>query len=191
VNVRIILLLCACIGPFPVVGFEEAAAVSVQIEASGYSSIMRGLPWEFRQIFSSKGQAEDGANAETRHDFVSAEPVRSARRGAFCLKADFTISEFRDQAMAERRWQTLRQKAQPDLGLSCAWDYLVFRDRAICQLHAACTFSDQSFDTMAANLRAMLPEQEKDTGHQIRCNCGGGCRRGAGMAPREDHRLPR
>jgi hypothetical protein len=77
------------------------------------------------------------------------------------------------------------------MGLSYAWDFLLFRDQTIYHLHAACTFSDHSFDTMAANLSAVLPGQENETAQTIRCSCGGGYRGGASVQSIDSGGIPR
>ena len=163
----------------------------VDIGASDYSALVQGLPWEFKQISSSIAAEQGGASAQTRYDFVSAEPVRRDAQGALYLRADLTVSQFVEEGIAESRWRALQEKAHPDMGLSYAWDYLIFRGQAIYHLHAACSFSDRSFDTMVANLSAMFSRQEEAAEQTIRCNCGGGCRGGVTRQSIDSGGVPR
>jgi len=157
-------------------GFEARSAVSVDVGANDYSALVRGLPWEFRQTSSLIVSKQGEAGAQTRYDFVSSEPIRTGARGTVYLRAKLTVSEFSGVGIAHDHWRAMRGKAHPDMGLSYAWDYLIFREQAIYHLHAACTFSERSFDTMVANLSAIFPQQVDETAQTIRCNCGGGCR---------------
>ncbi len=177
-NVITLVCVCSALGLFALLGFEVRAAPSVDVGSGGYSEVMRGLPWEFKATANSMSAAEREGGYETRYDFVSVEPVGRDASGALYLRADLSVSEFGAAGIAESGWRALRQKAHPDMGLSYAWDYLIFRGQTIYHLHAACTFSDRSFDTMVGNLSAMLPQQENEAAPTIRCRCGGGCRGG-------------
>ena len=152
--------------------------MTVDVAASDYSELMQGLPWEFKRNSSSITAEEGDASAEIRWEFVSAKPVRMSAGGSLYLRADLTVSEFGKAGVAESRWQALLEKAHPDMGLSYAWDYLIFRGQVIYRLHADCTFSDSGFDSMIANLKAMLPQEDIEKAQTIRCSCGGGCRGG-------------
>ena len=66
---------------------------------------------------------------------------------------------------------TLLAGADPDIGLSYAWDRLLLSGAVVYRLHAGCLWSEENFRRLAGRLEAVVwPHQ------RVACRCGGSCR---------------
>jgi hypothetical protein len=108
----------------------------------------------------------------------SAAPAAQSAASAIYLRATLTISTRGDGEAAAELERRLAL-ADPDTGLSYAWDYVVAAADSIVHLHADCTFSAESFQKVALALARKLTSSEAAAPVSFWCRCGGGCRAGA------------
>ena len=140
-----------------------------------YSVILEGLPWEFKHTSTPLGEKPEKAETSIRYDFVSIKPLKKTARGAVYLKADLTVTSYKNSEAAAQALRNIQGKAHPDMGLSYAWDYLLLQEKRLNHLHSGCMISEENFDIMVHNLRKHI-FQEGDVAHaDLRCRCGGGC----------------
>lgn len=132
-------------------------------------------------------EAAEAGEEGHRFRLRSAEPAGRSASGALYLRATVTLSEAADAAAeVDRRLAA----ADPDVGLGYAWDFVVGAAGEVVHLHAGCTFSEESFQTVARALAAKLSGAGPPA--SFSCRCGGGCRAGPPFAAarREPLRLP-
>ncbi len=159
------LLLALAGGPAAATLVDERNAVD----------LFAGLPVPF--VVEGVEDGEAGRVLSLR----SSEPVGRNTAGALYLRATLTISGLGDAdpaAEIERRLAA----ADPDIGLSYAWDYVAAGGGPVFHLHAGCTFSEESFRKVARALAARLAGAGGDSSASFWCRCGGGCRAGAPFA---------
>jgi hypothetical protein len=111
----------------------------------------------------------------------SAEPMERSAGGALYLRATVTVSSLVDLEAKAEIAQRLAA-ADPDIGLSYAWDYVVADSDSVVHLHAACTFSEKRFQKVAQALARRLVGADTGPPASFWCRCGGGCRVGAPFA---------
>ena len=111
----------------------------------------------------------------------SAEPTGRTSAGAVYLRATLTVSSHDEAEAASAAVERRLAEADPDTGLSYAWDYVAAAGDSLVHLHAPCTFSEESFRTVAEALAQKL----SSTGMQAAfwCRCGSGCRAPAPFSP--------
>ena len=135
--------------------------------------------------------AEDGEQGRLFR-LRSAEPAGQSAAGALYLRATLTISPAPEAAAGAAEIARRLAAADPDLGLSYAWDYVSAGAGSIFHLHAECTFSEESFGKVARALARRLVGAAAPPGASFWCRCGAGCRPGAPFEPASDSaaRLP-
>ena len=131
-------------------------------------TIIQDLPWEFSV---STEQSDAGETTQTL--FVSNKPIQNSPAGNVFLRASLTTRIFDTSTVAAEAFAEQVHGADPDTGLTYAWDLVLLDDTRIHHLHADCLFSEEAFDTMSANLYRVI---SGDTPRALRCRCGGGCR---------------
>lgn len=147
-------------------------------------AIISGLPWEF---FVSGMRKEQEARTsvleaprpvgEFVHNIESSKPcARSGSQGdRTCLRANLTSRSFSDPARARQRYLEMLDSADPDTGLTYAWDLVILNGRHLYRLHAGCLFSEDSFESMSSRLATAVIGQDGSAARRFVCRCGGGC----------------
>ena len=137
------------------------------------TELFAGLPTPFVV------EAEETGEAGRRFRLRSAEPIERRASGNLYLRATVAISSAADAAAATAEVQRRLAAADPDTGLSYAWDYVAAGDGSVAHLHAACTFSEESFHQVARALARALDPAGAEPPAAFWCRCGGGCRAGS------------
>lgn len=169
--IRILLLAAAatagCGDPSAVRSESPGPAPLTGVRQPVPESIVRDLGWRFVV------KTEEVDHSRTiRHEYVSVEPVDESPTERTFLRASLTTTLFPTEEQALATFTELAASADPDVGLSYAWDYVVLDGPRIFHLHAGCLFSDDAFAVMTGNLdrwAAAGPDRV------LRCRCGGGC----------------
>ena len=140
-----------------------------------YSVIVDGLPWVSDQLPVTMIDGEETALRSSRYEFVSKEPLGKTQEGSTRIKVELSVTDYGTPELAEENFLLIREAADPDMGLSYAWDYLLRQERAIYHLHTGCIVSEANFDIMVSNLTAAVSREGEGDAHVLRCRCGGGC----------------
>ncbi len=119
------------------------------------------LGWKFSHV-------ERAETSKTVHSFKSTKPV--AKRT--WLRFHVTVRDFETQPQATAAFQTLVRRADPNQGLSYAWDTVLLADKQVVHLAAPCLFSRKNYGRLAANLRGVVGAKAT---RSIHCHCGSGC----------------
>ncbi len=164
-------LLLAIVGAAPVAA-ETIAATNLEA-----AELLADLPWAFEVTVGPHEPGEPGGGEEavktTWYRFKSTTPDTTTAPGDVYLRAELTTYEHADAQSARAGFDDLLASADPDIGLSYAWDRLLRSGAVIYHLHAECTFSEETFQQVAGRLEAALLRQPD---LRVACRCGGGCR---------------
>ncbi len=165
----VLVLVAAGCGKAPLPPDKPSAIPSAELGQKHFSpeTITQGLPWKF-----SVSTEQSNAAETTRTLFVSSEPLENSGGKTIFLRASLETRKFDQSAQAAEVFAEQAHDAHPDMGLTYAWDLLVLDGTQLHRLHAPCLFSEESFDTMSANLLEMISPA---TSQVLRCRCGGGC----------------
>ncbi len=168
-----------------VVGLAAAAAAAETIAGTDLEAaeLVADLPWAFE--VTVEPATEEAAVRTTRYRFKSTAPVEKTAAGAIYLRANLTALEYADASSAETAFEELLAGADPNIGLSYAWDKLLLSGTLIYRVHAGCIFSEENFRRMAERLEGAV---RRRTGADLRvatCWCGGGCQEAPTAAPPE------
>lgn len=123
--------------------------------------------------------------------FRSSQPIDQTSDGRLYARASLRVES---RSGAEQAAAEIRRRladADPDTGISYAWDFLTSAENRVLHLHAECTLPPDSFHQLMNRLTART-EAAANPGPSISCRCGGGCEGlAAGGAPDEvpDHPL--
>ncbi len=137
--------------------------------------VMAGAAWEF-DIGRCEGVAVLDDADEVAQCLVSSRPYKSMASGDLFLRARLVTRHFATPAEVATHYQEIVAAADPDTGLSYAWDLVVTRGRYLYRLHAACAFSGEVYRAMADRLKQAVREGGQAPSHTLRCRCGGGCK---------------
>lgn len=156
------------------IGFQSLSGVSLagaepKCMIPGSSSpcinLVSGLPWQFTVVERSE--------QNHRILFKSEKPVNQS---GLYLKMSLDIVDYDNhEAAVETFFQTCR-KADPDMGISYAWDLVTVRDKRLFHLHAACTLAERHFESLVKSLEQVVPATDQSSSLTLLCRCGGGCR---------------
>ncbi len=135
---------------------------------------MADLPWTFEVTVVPATEAS--AVATTRYRFRSTTPNTRTAPGDVYLRAELTAIKHADAEAAEAAFEELLAGADPDTGLTYAWDHLLLSGPLIYRLHAECTFSEESFRRMAERSETAVRRRKGADLRVVACRCGGGCR---------------
>ena len=135
-------------------------------------ALFSDLPMAFEVRSAEEG--EQGRTVRLR----STEPTGEGAAGDVYLRATVTIASLGDTAAGYEIRRRLAA-ADPDIGLSYAWDYVAADDGTVVHLHADCTFSEKSFRSVARALARQLAGAGAAPAESFWCRCGGRCRSGA------------
>jgi hypothetical protein len=144
-------------------------------------ALTRDLPWDFEVV--AVEQVTDGP-VSTAAELVrgerirlrSREPVTRAAAGPLYLRVELTSLRFADPSEASMALDDLLARADPDTGLSYAWDVALAAGCRLHLLHAPCTLAEQHVATMAAALEQAVVVDPEHRPRVAWCRCGGGCR---------------
>jgi len=119
------------------------------------------LAWKF-------SHTERTEETKTVHSFKTKKPVSDRTYLRFYV----TLTDFETRDAATAAFQALVKKADPNTGLSYAWDTVLLGDKQLVHLAAPCLFSRKNYRILEKNLNAVL---KNETSRSIRCDCGLGC----------------
>lgn len=109
----------------------------------------------------------------------SADAVERGAGGVLFRRAVVTITRHPDVDAATGEVARRLAAADPDTGLSYAWDFVTVDENRVLHLGADCTFTEATFKTVAAAMARAAGAQETAERSSFWCRCGAGCRRGA------------
>lgn len=136
------------------------------------TDLIADLPWAFEV---TSGPREPGSvewPVRSRHRFKSTTPIKKSAIGDVYLRTELTTYEHDDAVTARSGFEDLLVGADPDTGLSYAWDLLLLSGAVVYHLHAECTWSEESFQQVAGRLEGAI----RCAHQRVACRCGGGCR---------------
>lgn len=172
--------------PVALLFFGAGSLGAILPEEADVLDLFAGLP----EKFVVDGTEEVGGSRVFR--LRSAEPSGSGSAGPVYLRSSLTISGPIAAGGAQAELERRLSAANPDVGLSYAWDLVTIGDSQIIHLHAECTFSERSFVELA---RAVLQAAAHGSSpsSSFWCRCGSGCRSGAPVSEgaRSSPELPR
>ena len=134
--------------------------------------LFAGLPQRF-----VLDQTED-ETASRIYRLRSVEPIERGAAGALYLRASLAISRPPGGATARQEVERLLAEADPDVGLSYAWDFVTASGDSVVHLQAACTFPEASFLKLVLALAREAVQDVSGAPASFWCRCGGGCRAG-------------
>lgn len=168
-RILITAALAAAIG-LATAGAAAETIVGTDLEAA---ELVADLLWTFEVTAEPPTDIEADVRT-TRYRFQSTTPNTRTAPGDVYLRAELTVLEHDDASSAEAAFEELLASADPNIGLSYAWDQLLLSGSLIYRLHAECTFSEENFRRIAERLEAAV--RRRATARVVTCRCGGGCR---------------
>lgn len=134
---------------------------------------------QLERLLQATGESfvvEQSEAAAGRQVFVlrSAGPVERTASGPIFLRARLILSMAATPLGAADEVERRLAAADPDVGLSYSWDFVMAAGRQVAHLQADCTFSEASFTSLARELAEALPAARSS----FWCRCGAGCRSG-------------
>ena len=130
------------------------------------AKLVEGHEWKYDVGVTRDGTRETWA-------FESVKPVSEGREGKTFLHFSVRKESFADASAASRAFDARVAEADPNMGLSYAWDVVFLDGDALWHLAAPCLYSRANVDRLAANLRGTLSGASAD--REISCACGLGC----------------
>ena len=124
-------------------------------------AMTEGLAWDFEHASSRDGP-------RTEHRYQSVAPVADRTYLGFHV----TVTDFETATQAGKAFDDLVRRADPNTGLSYAWDTALLDDRSLLHLAAPCLFSADNYALLERNLRSTLNGEPL---RSLRCRCGMGC----------------
>jgi hypothetical protein len=162
---------------------SSAAAVDLA-EPTRVLELFSDLPQEFVVV-----GAEEEDNARS-WELRSADPAGRSSMGPIYLRASLKVSQWPDAAAAAGEVERLLTTADPDMGLSYAWDAVVAHQASVVHLWAACTLPEVSFETVEEALTTELRAGGTEPGPSFRCRCGARCRASEPPVETSPRRVP-
>lgn len=96
--------------------------------------------------------------------------------GSTYLRPRVYIMEYEDAASAKAVFEGLLSIADPNIGLSYAWDYVVRVGNRLYRLNVPCILSELNWRLMVARIEHFLKKNAADS-DSFECRCGFNCRR--------------
>ncbi len=159
-------------------GAAAETIVGTDLEAA---ELVADLPWAFE--VTVEPATDETAVRTTRYRFRSTAPVEKTAAGSIYLRANLTALEHADASSAEAAFEELLAGADPNIGLSYAWDKLLLSGVLIYRLHAGCIFSEGNFRRMAERLEGAVRRRKGADLREADCRCGGDCREVSAAPP--------
>jgi len=113
--------------------------------------------------------------ARTVQTLRSENPVSIGARGPVYLRIKLTTEEFESSEEARSGLERIMKMADPDTGLSYAWDYLLAHGEFLYHLHADCLLAEEGFEQVVKQLNTAVQPQDEAADPSETCRCGGGC----------------
>ncbi len=132
-------------------------------------SLTRGHPWTYTV-------ATTRTPGRTVWAFQSTRPVSKDARGKTWLRFHLERRDFADPVAARAAFQQLAANADPNTGLSYAWDYVLLDGPSTWHLSAPCLYSRANVEILEKNLAAEVLGSRPPAA-TLRCTCGSGCDR--------------
>jgi hypothetical protein len=139
--------------------------------APDLTAITAGQPWKYDVKVE---QSSAAGVRSTGHAFRSREPLPSKERLKTFLSFHVRIDEHASPDAAARAFAKLAASADPNTGLSYAWDVVLLDGARVVHLAVPCLYSGANVDAMAKNLERVVLEGRAPAG-KLRCACGLGC----------------
>lgn len=165
-------------------GAAAETIAGTDLEAAG---LVADLPWAFE--VTVEPATEDAEVRTTRCCFKSTAPIRRTEAGAEYLRVDLRVLEHENAGSAEAAFEELLADADPNIGLSYAWDRVLLSGALIYRLHAGCLFSEGNFQRIAEWLEEAVRRRTGSDLRVVACWCGSGCEElSAVHAPSAQHK---
>lgn len=136
-------------------------AILIVLGAPLGDAMTTDLAWAFSHVERTEA-------SKTVHGFKSLRPVSKRT----WLRFHVTVTEFETAGAAAASFQALVRKADPNQGLSYAWDTVLLAGEEVVHLAAPCLFSKENYGLLDRNLRRAVGAKVT---RSIKCYCGGGC----------------
>lgn len=128
--------------------------------------LLSSLPWQFN-IEKEEGDA-------VHISFLSLEEVQQS---GVRLKISLNVKNFESQEIASKTFSSVCKEADPDMGLTYAWDLVMVQGMRYYHLHADCILAEQHFHSISQALMRIIGKDDKAQQKSLLCRCGGGCRK--------------
>jgi hypothetical protein len=142
-------------------------------------AIDKALPWAFEVKPLGAPNGRDpftAATSSARWIWKSMNPVRRDEAGKSFLRFTLGRHEFDGAKTAEASLDAFMKLADPQMGFSYAWDYVVVDGARAWHLGVPCAFSGANFHKLVAKLLSEeLGGKTPPANHVIECHCGGPC----------------
>jgi hypothetical protein len=148
------------------------------VDEDAVLELFAGLPERFVLEESSETSPLAAVGEPITFRVRSLGPVAGGEAGSVYARATVSVRAMVNAEAAKAEVKRRLAEADPDIGLTYAWDLVTSRDRSVVHLHADCTLSESIFRQVAARLQADTEAEEES----FSCRCGGGCR-SAAVAP--------
>ncbi len=132
-------------------------------------SLVKDLPWKFD--LDSKKKDELSAIIYTSHEKIKKPSAK--------LQLRLEIIAFASKKRAEKALREKYSSADPDMGLSYAWDFIAVQNMYLYHLHADCMLAESHFISATDALNEILTAADlfqKNNNSAFFCRCGGPCR---------------
>jgi hypothetical protein len=146
------------------------------LESEDVLRLLAGLP----EAFIVEGTSEIAAPAPAGEPgrifrIRSLRPLEETDSGALYAKLSLAAWEVGDADAAKAEVKRRLAAADPDTGLTYAWDFFTSRDDSVIHLHADCTVSEDLFLLVSTRLRKEKRVDGLHAEESFSCRCGGGC----------------
>jgi hypothetical protein len=144
-------------------------------------AVDRGLPWTFRSTVMPDEVLlkVTGATRRTRWLWTSTNPLSTGPEGKSFLKFQLTRHEFDTPQAARKALHAVLENADPQMGISYAWDLLTTDGSTLWHLWASCMWSKPNQRKLVANvIREAMGGRKPSPGQIVECTCGGKCNPG-------------
>jgi len=144
--------------------FANASCVIPGTESS-CGELISELPWSFSI------EQKEGANRR-----IFFESQGGTGKGGVHLKMILDISTYRSKKATIDSFVQVLNKADPDMGLTYGWDFIIIQETRLYHLHADCSLSESNFMVMVRVLERILGLSSNHKPPALLCRCGGGCK---------------
>jgi len=93
------------------------------------------------------------------------------------LNLTFRMLTYADEQTLQRSAESIYNSANPDTGLSYAWDHLITKGTKLYWLHAPCTYSEKVWDKLVLEFENAVSEDKLQLTSKFTCACGLPCRK--------------
>ena len=144
--------------------------------------IVDSLPWSFnltKEDLTEKGfpylDTANPPDSLTGYRFVSRNPIQQGNSGGTYLRISVYTGRFIDSKEARDQFHHIKNRADPNIGLSYQWDFVSQSGPFIYHIHAECLLVEEHFLNLTQALTAIIAPDESSRLDQMHCRCGGGC----------------